>query len=157
MKYKNYYARVEYDEENNILVGHVAGINSIIGFHAEDLKTLEAAFHEAVDAYLDHCAKVGKAPQKAYSGQMMLRVSPAVRAKRGAGGGAIRQKPQSVERGGPVSRRAKPRGVTFRMTAPGLDRPARVACRWPRSAPARDNPGLIIRVGRRTMPFICHQ
>jgi predicted HicB family RNase H-like nuclease len=81
MKYKNYYARIEYDEEDNILVGHVAGINSIIGFHAEDLKTLEAAFHEAVDAYLDHCAKAGKAPQKTYSGQMMLRVKPSVHAK----------------------------------------------------------------------------
>lgn len=81
MKYRNYHARIEYDEEDNILVGHVAGISSIIGFHAEDLKTLEAAFHEAVDAYLDHCAKVGKAAQKAYSGQMMLRVSPTVHAK----------------------------------------------------------------------------
>jgi predicted HicB family RNase H-like nuclease len=39
---------------------------------------LHAAFEEAVDDYLETCAKVGKPPQKPASGKMMLRVPPEV-------------------------------------------------------------------------------
>ena len=37
-----------------------------------------AAFHAAVADYLETCAKIGKEPQRAYSGQMMFRVNPEV-------------------------------------------------------------------------------
>ena len=37
---------------------------------------LIAAFHEAVDDYLETRAKVGKEPQRAYSGNLMLRIAP---------------------------------------------------------------------------------
>ena len=40
-----------------------------------------AAFHEAVEDYIETCAKVGKEPQKAYSGKMMFRVDPEVHRK----------------------------------------------------------------------------
>jgi predicted HicB family RNase H-like nuclease len=40
-----------------------------------------AAFHEAVEDYIETCAKVGKDPQKAYSGKMMFRVDPEVHRK----------------------------------------------------------------------------
>ena len=35
-----------------------------------------AAFHEAVEDYVATCAKVGKSPQKPYSGNVMFRISP---------------------------------------------------------------------------------
>jgi predicted HicB family RNase H-like nuclease len=38
----------------------------------------KAAFREAVDDYLAACARVGKAPQKPYSGRVMFRISPEV-------------------------------------------------------------------------------
>jgi predicted HicB family RNase H-like nuclease len=41
---------------------------------------LKAAFHEAVDDYIETCAKIGKDPQKSYSGKMMFRVDPDVHA-----------------------------------------------------------------------------
>ena len=37
---------------------------------------LRQAFHEAVEDYFETCAKIGKQPQKAYSGRVMFRVSP---------------------------------------------------------------------------------
>lgn len=37
---------------------------------------LREAFHEAVEDYLETCARIGKEPQKAFSGQMMFRVKP---------------------------------------------------------------------------------
>ncbi len=48
------------------------------GFHADTVDDLRAAFHEAVEDYIETCAKLGKDPQRAYSGQMMFRVSPEV-------------------------------------------------------------------------------
>ena len=45
---------------------------------------LLAAFHEAVDDYLDVCAKAGKDPQKAFSGKLMLRIDPKVHARAAA-------------------------------------------------------------------------
>ena len=78
MTYKGYHARVEYDPDDEIFFGRVFGLTDGISFHADDVKRLKAAL--AIDDYLDHCAKVGKNPQKSYSGQLMLRVSPTVHA-----------------------------------------------------------------------------
>jgi len=60
MTYKGYHARVEYDPDDEIFFGRVFGLTDGISFHADDVKRLKAAFHEAIDDYLDHCAKVGK-------------------------------------------------------------------------------------------------
>lgn len=81
MTYKNYAARIEYSNEDNCFVGHIAGINDVVGFHGESVVALQTAFHEAVDDYLETCEKIGKAPQKPYSGHIMLRVPPALHAK----------------------------------------------------------------------------
>jgi len=76
MTYKGYAARIDYDDEDGILVGRIAGIRDGVGFHAENIGDLKVAFEEAVDDYLETCARVGKEPQKAYSGKMMFRVDP---------------------------------------------------------------------------------
>lgn len=81
MSYKGYAARIEYDDEDGILVGRIAGIRDGVGFHAENVEHLRAAFHEAVDDYLASCAKIGKQAQKPYSGKMMFRVSPELHRK----------------------------------------------------------------------------
>ena len=78
MSYKGYTARIEYDDEDGIFFGRIAGISDGVGFHANTVEDLRAAFHEAVEDYIKTCAKVGKDPQKAYSGKMMFRVDPEV-------------------------------------------------------------------------------
>ena len=37
---------------------------------------LKVAFHEAVDDYIATCARIGKAPQRPYSGKVMFRIDP---------------------------------------------------------------------------------
>lgn len=81
MSYKGYRARVEYDDDDGIFFGRIAGINDGIGFHAETVDNLRAAFHEAVDDYLETCAKVGKEPDREYSGKVMLRLDPELHAR----------------------------------------------------------------------------
>jgi predicted HicB family RNase H-like nuclease len=75
MIWKGYSARVEYDDEDGILFGQIAGIRDGVGFHADTVEGLRTAFHEAVDDYLATCAAIGKEPQRPYSGKMMFRVS----------------------------------------------------------------------------------
>ena len=81
MTYKGYSARIEYDDEDSILFGQIAGIRDGVGFHADTVEGLRAAFHEAVDDYLETCARVGKEPQRPYSGKVMFRVSSELHCK----------------------------------------------------------------------------
>lgn len=81
MTYKGYAARVVYDDEDGIFTGRIAGIRDGVGFHAETVDGLREAFREAVEDYLETCAKIGKEPQRAFSGQMMFRVNPEVHRK----------------------------------------------------------------------------
>ena len=79
--YKGYAARIEYDDDDGICTGRIAGIRDGVGFHADTVEGLKAAFHEAVEDYIETCAKVGKKPQKAFSGQAMFRINPEVHRK----------------------------------------------------------------------------
>lgn len=81
MTYKGYVARVEYSDEDRCFVGHLAGISDVVGFHGETVAELRAAFEEAVDDYLETCEKIGRPPQKPYSGKLMLRVPPELHAR----------------------------------------------------------------------------
>lgn len=81
MQYKGYAARIEYSDADDCFIGHIAGINDIIGFHADSVIKLHAAFKEAVDDYLNTCKKSGKSPQRTYSGNIMLRVPPEIHAR----------------------------------------------------------------------------
>ena len=76
MKYKGYVARIEFDDEDRIFVGHLAGIKDIVGFHGSSVDELEAAFHESVDNYISISLETGRPAQKPYSGKLMLRVPP---------------------------------------------------------------------------------
>ena len=78
MSYKGQIARIEFSEADGLFLGRLLGINDVVGFHADNVPGLHAAFEEAVDDYLETCAKVGKPPQKPASGKMMLRVPPEV-------------------------------------------------------------------------------
>ena len=81
MEYKGLAARVEYSEADGCIIGHVAGIRDVIGFHGESVAELRAAFEDAVDDYLATCEKLGRDPNKPYSGQFRLRLEPELHAR----------------------------------------------------------------------------
>ncbi|WP_350598544.1 type II toxin-antitoxin system HicB family antitoxin [Pseudomonas sp. 65/3-MNA-CIBAN-0223] len=80
MNYQGYAARIEYSDEDGLFVGHIAGIRDVVGFHGESVSELRSAFEEAITDYLETCAKLGRAPQKSYSGNLSLRLAPALHA-----------------------------------------------------------------------------
>ena len=81
MSYKGYSARIEYDDDDGIFIGRIAGIRDGVGFHADTVEALREAFREAVEDYIETCARIGKEPQKAFSGQVMFRISPEIHRK----------------------------------------------------------------------------
>jgi predicted HicB family RNase H-like nuclease len=60
------------DDDDEIFTGRITGIRDSVSFHADTVKGLQDAFHEAVDDYLETCAKLG---------QVMFRVDPEVHRK----------------------------------------------------------------------------
>jgi predicted HicB family RNase H-like nuclease len=81
LSHRGYSAVVEFDPEDLIFTGRVANVNDVVGFHADSVVRLLAAFREAVDDYLATCAKLGKEPDKPFSGKIMLRVDPELHAR----------------------------------------------------------------------------
>lgn len=81
LDHRGYRARVEFDADDGLFFGRIAGIRDGVTFHGESVPALVEAFHEAVDDYIETCAKIGKTPERSFSGKLMLRVDPAIHAK----------------------------------------------------------------------------
>ena len=81
MKYKGYRAIISYDEKDRIFVGEVFGISDSLNFHGRSIDELEESFHDSIDNYLDICKKIGKEPQKEYSGTFNVRTTPELHEK----------------------------------------------------------------------------
>jgi len=79
--YKGYIGSVEIDYEDNCLHGRILHINDVVSYGADAPKDLVAAFRSAVDDYLETCKKVGKEPQRSYSGSFNVRVPPELHCK----------------------------------------------------------------------------
>lgn len=76
MKYKGYQGHVIYDEEAKLFHGEVIGLQDVITFQGTSVEELEQAFKDSVDEYLSYCKELGRAPEKPFSGKLMLRLSP---------------------------------------------------------------------------------
>ena len=70
MLYRGYTARIEYSNDDGCFIGHVEGIDDVVGFHGESVAELRAAFEEAVDDYLQTCEKLNRPPQKPCLGDL---------------------------------------------------------------------------------------
>lgn len=78
MSFKGYTARVEYDERDDIFIGRILGIRSIISFHGQTVRQLRLEFERAIKEYLADCKQEGVSPEKPASGKMLLRVPPEI-------------------------------------------------------------------------------
>ena len=81
IEYRGYHAKIEYSNEDDVLVGRILGINDTIVFDGESLSEIKDVFHESVDDYLEMCAEIGKEPDKEYKGTFNVRISPELHRK----------------------------------------------------------------------------
>ena len=58
-----------------------AGLRDGVGFHVDTVEALREAFREAVEDYIETCARIGKESHKGFSGQVMFRFKPEVHRK----------------------------------------------------------------------------
>ena len=81
MKYKGYEAVIEYDEVDRLFFGRVINTKDIISFDGKTVDELQQSFETVIDEYLEDCEREGKEPDKAFSGQFNLRISPELHRK----------------------------------------------------------------------------
>ena len=78
MKYRGYTAKIEFDDRDDIFIGHVIGARDTICFHADNVADLKHEFMVSIDDYLNYCIEKGLPPDKPASGKLMLRIPPEV-------------------------------------------------------------------------------
>ncbi len=76
MEYKGYFAKVDFDDSDNIFHGGIINLRDVITFEGETVKELKKAFQDSVNDYLAFCAERGEEPEKPYSGKFVVRVEP---------------------------------------------------------------------------------
>ena len=81
MKYKGYEAIVEFDEVDELFFGNVINTRDVISFDGKTVDELKQSFEAVIDEYLSDCRKEGKEPDKPFSGQFNLRISPELHRK----------------------------------------------------------------------------
>ncbi len=64
MTYLGYTAKIELDDRNNIFVGRILGIRSIISFHGTSVADLRKEFELAINDHLEDCRENGLSPEK---------------------------------------------------------------------------------------------
>lgn len=76
LNHKGYNGTVEYDAEDDLLIGHIVGINDSINYHGSSIAEIRSSFIDAVENYLSLCEEIGKTPEKEYSGRFTIRINP---------------------------------------------------------------------------------
>jgi len=74
LKIGGYEARIGLDEDT--FYGRILGIDAVITFEGRTHDELKQAFQDTLKDYLELCELQGRDPQRSYSGQFRVRISP---------------------------------------------------------------------------------
>ena len=64
IQYKGYTANMEFDSEDQVIVGRVLGIDDVIAFHAKTEAGFQFIFQNTIDAYLAASASLDSPAEK---------------------------------------------------------------------------------------------
>ena len=78
LTYKGYSAQIEVEPDTKVLSGRVLDLRDVIVFEGDTVTDVEEQFHLSVDDYLAQCAESNRAPEKPFSGKLVLRMTPAM-------------------------------------------------------------------------------
>lgn len=73
LTYKGYNASIKPDSKSKTFKGKVVDLSDALFFEAKTFDELEERFEKTVDSYLDFCKKIGKNPEKPFSGRLLYR------------------------------------------------------------------------------------
>ena len=75
MKYKGYWAKIEYSEEDECFCGKVEGLKrNLISFEGISVEELKKDFKDGIDSYLSSCKANGDEPEKPCKGSLNVRL-----------------------------------------------------------------------------------
>ena len=75
MKYKGYYAKIEYSDEDECFCGQIEGLkHDSISFEGQTVKELKKDFKDAIDHYLETCKEYNMKPEKQCKGSLNVRL-----------------------------------------------------------------------------------
>ena len=77
MEYKGYVAGpIDFDPEDATFSGTVSGLRDVIHFEGSNAEELLRSFRGGIDDYLALCAERGEAPDRPFSGKILVRTEP---------------------------------------------------------------------------------
>ena len=76
MSYGGYHAAVEFDEDAGLFHGEVIGLRDVITFQGRSVDELRTALKDSIEDYLAFCRSRGEEPERPFSGQFVVRISP---------------------------------------------------------------------------------
>lgn len=78
MRHGKYIAAIEFDDDAGLFHGEIINLNDVVTFQGQSVTELKKAFKESIEDYLEACAEFGKEPEKPFTGQFVIRLSPRV-------------------------------------------------------------------------------
>jgi len=78
MEYKGYKAQIDFDEDENVFYGEVINSDQGICFSGRSVDELRHAFETSVEDYIEWCRGRGTGPTIPFSGQLLIRLDPAL-------------------------------------------------------------------------------
>jgi predicted HicB family RNase H-like nuclease len=76
MHHEGYVAAIELDEEAGLFHGEVINTRDVLTFQGRTLDELKSAFADTIADYVDWCRERGREPERPYSGNFTVRLSP---------------------------------------------------------------------------------
>jgi predicted HicB family RNase H-like nuclease len=81
LHHKGFLGSVEISVEDDCLHGKLLFIGDLVTYEAQTPVQLKSEFESAVEDYLDTCSKLGRVPEKPFSGSFNVRVGPELHQK----------------------------------------------------------------------------
>ena len=78
LQHKGYTGVVEFDPLIKRFTGYVIDLRADLYFEGRSVDEIQGSFEAVVDDYLDWCDERGEEPDRPFSGQIRLRMPPAV-------------------------------------------------------------------------------
>ena len=74
LEYKGYVGTVDYSPEDKVFFGRLDGIRATVTYEGTNPESLERAFRDSVNDYLDLCKAQGIEAEKPYKGSFNIRI-----------------------------------------------------------------------------------
>jgi predicted HicB family RNase H-like nuclease len=76
MVHDGYVATIDLDEDAGRFHGEVINTRDVLTFQGRTIDELKTAFADTIADYVDWCRERGKEPERPYSGNFTVRISP---------------------------------------------------------------------------------